>query len=361
MRRILLIAIPLLLLAAATLFWWLTRPLPVLTVTTWAGEYGRAQAAALMRPYAAARRVDVHIAEWDGDLDDVARAVARHSYHGDVIDFELPKAVEACHRGLLETIDAAALPPGRDGTPATKDFLPGAIGPCWVGNVVYSQAIAFDPAHFPRAKPASLADFFDIRRFPGPRALGRDHAKLNLEMALLADGVAPGDVYRVLDTDAGVRRALKKLASLRPDLVWWSAPGEPAQLLKSGAVAFTTILNGSLFDARLPGVIWDRQLYEMDAFAVPAGDPQKAMAMDFIRFATGTGPLAAMAAWVPYGPARRSAQALVGDNPELHIPMTPWLPTSHFATAFRVDDDWWRVHAARIAPLWDAFVNGSMH
>lgn len=357
MRRVVLLVI-LVLLAAAAFFWWLTRPLPILTVTTWAGAYGRAQAAALMRPYAAAKRVDVHIAEWDGDLSDVARAVTRHNYGGDVIDFELPKAVEACREGLLEHVDATGLPPGRDGTPAARDFVPGAVGPCWVGSAVYSQLIAYDPARFTGPKPATLGDFFDTGRFPGPRALNRDSAKFNLEMALLADGVEPANVYRTLDTDAGVARALKKLGTLRPGLIWWSAPDEPAQFIKSGRAAFTTILNGNLFDARLSGAIWDRQLYEMDVFGVPAGDPKKETALDFIRFATGSSPLAAMASWVPYGPARRSAQALVGDNPELHTPMKPWLPTSHFATAFRVDDDWWRTNGARIAPLWQDFVNG---
>ena len=44
-------------------------------------------------PMPRANRVDVHLAEWEGDLSDLK---------GDVIDFELPKAVEACRRGLLE-------------------------------------------------------------------------------------------------------------------------------------------------------------------------------------------------------------------------------------------------------------------
>ena len=67
----------------------------------------------MMRPYAAAKHVDVHLAEWDGDLTDVSRAVRNHSYKGDVIDFELPKAVEACRQGLLEKFDAGHPARGR--------------------------------------------------------------------------------------------------------------------------------------------------------------------------------------------------------------------------------------------------------
>ena len=57
MRRKILLAVLLLLLAAGAGLWWWTRPLPVLTVTTWAGVYGRAQAASQMQPYGAEHRV----------------------------------------------------------------------------------------------------------------------------------------------------------------------------------------------------------------------------------------------------------------------------------------------------------------
>ena len=122
---------------------------------------------------------------------------------------------------------------------------------------------------------------------------------------------------------------------------------------------FAGNLNGDIFDGRIANVIWDRQLYEFDAFVIPAGDPKKDMALDFIRFATGSAPLAAVADWVPYGPARRSARAIVGINPELHIAMTPWLPTSHFDTAFAIDDGWWQAHGDAIAARWQAWLAGA--
>ena len=134
----------------------------------------------------------------------------------------LPDAVAACRQGLLEPIDAATLPDGSNGAPAARDFVAGAIGPCWVGSVVYSQVIAYDPHRFGGREPSTLADFFDLKKFPGPRALRRASSKLNLEMALLADGVAPGEVYAALSTPAGVARALAKLDVIRSALVWWS-------------------------------------------------------------------------------------------------------------------------------------------
>ena len=356
MRRLLL-GIILLALAGVAFLYWYTRPLPVLTVTSWAGAYGRAQAAAQMRPYAAEKRVDVHIAQWDGDLTEVEKAVATHSYKGDVIDFELPKAIEACRMGLLEPFDAASLPPGGDGTPAARDFVKGALGRCFVGSMVYSQAILFARNTFADNPPRTLADFFDTMKFPGPRAL-RDGAKFNLEMALLADGVAPGDVYKTLESGAGVDRAFKKLDTLKPNLLWWRNGGEPAKLIASGRAAFaTTAWSGDVAEARAheSDVIWDHQLYEFDVFAVPKGDPKKDMAMDFIRYATGTMALAHAADWIALGPARRSSWPKVGDNPDLKIAMSPLLPTRDFATAFAVDDGWWLTHGARLETRFQAW------
>src|ERR1700749_3441159 len=349
--------------AAALVYFVFLRKAPVLTVVTWSGPYGRAQASALFLPYAQKSGVNVHIAQYDGGLDELRKRIASRQYGWDVIDLELPDAIAACKEGLLEHIDAATLPAGANGETAADDFAPNAIGPCWVGSVVYSQLIAYAPARFGSAKAISLSDFFDTARFPGPRALRSAGAKFNLELALLADGVAPRDVYNALSPQQGVARALAKLNTIRSSIVWWTRSSEPVAMLQDGRAAFATVLNGDVFDAAVHhrglGVIWDNQLYELDVFGVPKNDPKRDMAMDFVRFATSAPSLAAVSNWVPYGPARRSALQFVGKNPELHVAMSPYLPTEkdHFTTAFAIDDGWWQAHGAEIAPQWQAWVN----
>ena len=360
---VVLIVIALLVVAGAAGFWWYTSPLPRLTVTTWPGAYGRAQSIAMLHPYGEEKRVNVRVAEYDGGLDHLREEVAAHAYDWDVIDFELDDATAACRQGLLEPIDPTSLPPGADGTPARDDFVKGALGPCWVGNVVFSQVIAYSKQRFPERAPKTLADFFDTKTFPGPRALRRSSAKFNLEMALLADGVRPSNVYSLLSTRAGVRRAFAKLATIKDSIVWWTQTSEPADMLGQGRAALATVLNGDANDAQSRnkdiGVIWDRQLYELDVFGVPRGDQRKQRAMDFIRFATQSGPLARTAEWVPYGPARLSSLKLVGRNPEFGIAMEPYLPTApeNFATAFAVDDTWWLEHGSVIDAQWQAWLS----
>ena len=358
LRRRVLLALAVLLIGEVATLFFLTRPPPILTVMTWAGTYGRAQTNAQMHTYAADRNVDVRPAFWDGDLADVRKMVERRQYTGDVIDFELPKAVQACKDGLLEKINPTILPAGANGVPAARDFVPGAIGPCWVGSQIYSQVVVFSPKL--KKSPTTLADFFDARKFRGRRALSRASAKFNLEMALLADGVAPGDVYKTLETPDGLDRAFAKLKALNP--IWAHDSVGALEWLKDGQAVMVTALNGDVFDLKdfTPGgVVWDHQLYEMDVFGVPAGDPRRDRAMDYIAYATASAPLAGVARWVPFGPARRSSLPLVKPNPETGQAMTGVLPTApgNFGTAFAVDEGWWLAHGPAIASRWQEFVS----
>ena len=346
----------------AALLYWLTRPLPILTVATWSGPYGRAQANALFRPFGEDRHVDVRIALYDGGLSELRRMVRAGHVEWDVMDLELPDAIAACREGLLEPLDAATLPPGADGTPAARDFVANALGRCWVGSVVYSQVITFSERRFGDARPQTIADFFDLARFPGPRALRRG-AKFNLELALLADGVKPADVYDELSTPKGLDRAFAKLDSIRRSLLWWDSSADAVAMLNDGRAAFATALNGDVYDAAQHGngvdVVWDRQLYELDVFALPRHGAKQDLALDFVRFATRSQSLAGVSDWVPFGPARLSSLPFIGKNPELGTAMAPFLPTAkaHFATAFPIDDAWWQRHGADVQMRWQTWLD----
>ena len=80
--------------------YWLSRPLPILTVATWSGPYGRAQASALFRPFGDARRIDVRIALYDGGLGELRQIVGNHRYDWDVMDLELPDAIASLAAGF---------------------------------------------------------------------------------------------------------------------------------------------------------------------------------------------------------------------------------------------------------------------
>jgi putative spermidine/putrescine transport system substrate-binding protein len=339
--------------------YWLIRTPESITVVSWGDAYGRAQTLALFHPYTDKTHVDVNLANYGGGLKEISSQVSSGQVEWDVVDMELEEAAAACRQGLLERLDAIELPPGANGAAARRDFVPGAIGPCWLGSVVYSQVIAYPAESFAERAPRSVADFFDLARYPGARGL-REGAKYNLELALMADGVPSWQVYSVLATKRGADRAFAKLDSIKPSIVWWKRAAEPAAMLAQGKVAMTTVLNARVFsidpEPRIR-ILWDSQLYQLDVFAIPKGSLHKQRAIDFIRFATGPAPLAEMARYLPYGPARLSSLALVKPNPETDAEMRPYLPTApqNFAHALAVDPDWWAKNGPQLEARWAAW------
>jgi putative spermidine/putrescine transport system substrate-binding protein len=256
--------------------------------------------------------------------------------------------VRLCDEGLLEQIDPAMLLPAADGTPAVDDFLPGSLADCFVATDVFSTVLAFDASKFAEgAKPAKLADFFDLEKFPGKRGM-RKSAKVNLEMALLADGVPAAEVYGMLSTPEGIDRAFKKLDSIKDHIVWWEAGAQPPQLLADGEVAMTIAYNGRIFNAAISEgkpfeIVWDGQVYEFEGWVIPKGAPHLEQAKEFVAFSTGPEPLANAAEWISYGPPRKSSAPLVCMYQDGKTELSQHLPTSpeNMTNALASDYEFW--------------------
>jgi len=335
-----------------------------LTVTSWGGAYTKSQVEAYQKPWMAKTGNKILSEDYNGGLAEVKSQVEAGDVTWDIVDVEMSDAVRGCDEGLLETIDPSILPAAPDGTPAAKDFVPGAISDCGVANIVWSTIYAYDTTKFKGDNaPKTMADFFNVKKFPGKRGL-RKGPKANLEMALAADGVAAADIYKVLGTPEGVDRAFKKLDQIKNDVVWWEAGAQPPQLLADGEVAMTTAYNGRIFNAvaaeKKPfKIVWDAQIFDFDVWVIPKGAPHKDLAMNFLAFSTGTKPLADQASWISYGPARKSSAPLVGsfhNNPDLN--MGPQMPTApaNFKTAIQNSFTFWADHQDELNDRFNAWL-----
>ncbi len=312
-----------------------------LTIVSWGGAYTNSQVQAYHKPWEKQTGIKINSEDYNGGMAQVKAQVESGNVTWDLVDVELSDAVRGCDEGLLEQIDSSILPPAPDGTPAMEDFIPGTITECAVASIVWSTVYAYDSTKFKGAKPKTMADFFNVKKFPGKRGM-RKNPKPNLEFALLGDGVAPKDVYKVLDTDEGVDRAFKKLDSIKDHIVWWEAGAQPPQLLADGEVAMTTAYNGRLFNAivneKKPFVIvWDGQVWDLDLWVIPRGSRNLDNALKFVAFSTDTVRNWDQSNYISYGPVRKSAQALL--KPE----MAPHMPTSpqNFKTALQNDFNFW--------------------
>ena len=170
-----------------------------ITVVSWGGAYTKSQVEAYHKPWATSTGNSVVSEDYSGGLAEVRAQVEAGSVTWDVVDVELSDAIVGCDEGLLEEIDASSLPAAPDGTPASEDFMDGALSECAVGNIVWSTLYAYDKTKFDNP-PTTMADFFDLENFPGKRGM-RKVAKNMLEMALMGDGVPSSEVYDVMKTD----------------------------------------------------------------------------------------------------------------------------------------------------------------
>lgn len=302
------------------------------TVMSWGGAYTKSQVEAYQKPFTAEFGIKVNSIDADNPATPIKAQVEAGNVSIDVADVEFSDAVRLCDEGLLEPLDPAMLPAAPDGTPATEDFIEGALQDCAVANIVWSTVVAYNSENVKGGTPTKITDFFDTTKFPGKRGL-RKSAKATLEMALMGDGVPAGEVYDLLDTDEGVDRAFSVLDRIKDDIVWWEAGAQPPQLLADGEVVMSTAYNGRIFNAAVAEsqplvVIWDGQMMDFDLFVIPKGAPNLENAKKFIAFATDTKRLADQASWISYGPARKSSGALVGLYSDGKTEMAPHMPTA---------------------------------
>src|SRR4249919_3866956 len=209
-----------------------------LAVVSWGGAYQDAQREVYFKPFTAQTKIPMAEENWDGGVGTLRAKIQGGNNNWDVVQVESDELLLGCEEGLYEKLDWTKLG-GKD------KYMPDAVNDCGVGAIVYSFILAYDGDKIKGDTPKSWADFWNTQKWPGKRAL-RKGPKTTLEIALMADGVAPADVYKVLGTPAGVDRAFKKLDQLKPDLVWWEKGAQPPQLLASGEAVMVDAYNGRI-------------------------------------------------------------------------------------------------------------------
>ncbi len=345
-----------------------------LTIVSWGGAYSGSQRNAYHAPYT--EKTGVKILEEDKSnqaLAGIRSQVEAGNVSWDVVDMLQSDAQRACDEGLvLEIPFDEWLAKAPDGTPASEDFIEGTTGDCFIPQILYATMFAYNKEAFPDGGPQTIADIWDLEKFPGTRSLEKIPQK-NLEWALIADGVAPDEVYEVLATKEGQDRAFAKLDEIKDNVIWWDAGAQPPQLLADGEAAIATAYNGRIFNAQVNEnqpfeIMWDGQMFEVDGWVVPA-DNEDALEQvkDYLFFATDTQRLADQAKYISYAPARKSSVDLVGNMwkeeggkwVETDIDMKPHMPTQedNFKNAIQFDTQFWADYGDSLEERFNAWLS----
>lgn len=306
-----------------------------MTIVSWGGAYSNSQLKAYDEPYAA--KTGVTINHDSSSAEAVAKLRAMNEADNitwDVVDVVAADAIRLCDEGLAMEIDFdTQLANGDDGSTPTEDFGDLLVSDCFIPQIVYSTTFGYRTDMVGDTPPTDICAVFDTEAYPGKRALEKRPIN-NMEWALLCDGVAKDEVYDVLATTEGQDQALAKLATIKDDVIWWSAGADTPQLLADGEVVMGSTYNGRLFSVieeqdQPVAMLWDAQVFDLDGWIIPAGlSPERqARALDYVMFATDTQRLADQAKYISYGPARKSSAPLVGKHADLGIDMAPHMPT----------------------------------
>lgn len=221
----------------------------------------------------------------------------------DVCDAGVGAIGELGPRGLLEKIDYSVVDKSK--VPAEFAY---EYGIC---NYMSSFVLAWNKKQV-SAEP-TLADFFDVKKYPGKRALRKSSTAM-LEMALMADGV-PADKLYPLDQ----ARAFKKIASIKDDLIFWDTGSRSMDILRNGDVAMAYIWNTRAnVLKREPNSEVDYTFkggFLMPAcWVVPKGNPAGKLAMEAIAVMQDPKAQIALLDLLGNGPANPAARAL--ETPE---------------------------------------------
>jgi putative spermidine/putrescine transport system substrate-binding protein len=316
-----------------------------LTVVSFGGANKAAQVKAFYEPWEAAGNGKIIAGEYNGEMAKVKAMVDTKSVDWDLVEVESPELSRGCDEDMFETLD-----PKLFGN--ASDYVKGAIQTCGVGFFVWSTVLAYNADKLKTA-PTSWADFWDTKKFPGKRGL-RKGAKYTLEFALMADGVAPKDVYKVLASKDGQNRAFKKLDELKPSIQWWEAGAQPPQYLASGDVVMSSAYNGRIAavqkDSNLK-VVWNGGIYDFDAWAIPKGAKHIEEAKKFIAYTVSPEQQKIYSSNIAYGPANSQAVPLLDKGILKDMPTTP----ENIADQVQIDVSFWADNGEQLEQRFNAW------
>ncbi len=206
-----------------------------------------------------------------------------------------------------------------------------------VGWYTYAGGIAYDPTrHSGEQVPGNWADFWDVEKFPGRRAL-RPRVSENLEIAAMASGVAPDQVYPI-DVD----RAFDQLDKIKNHITHWTkATAQTIALVQQDEVDFSYTYSGRAFASQSSAVpldmVFNQNYVGIGRSAAMAKSPNPEGAQMYLNHLMDAGRQAEFARLIGFGPTINAAMNGIPEDTR------KWLVDLSDTQSNCIEDvDWWR-------------------
>ncbi|MGN0915505.1 MAG: ABC transporter substrate-binding protein [Succinivibrio sp.] len=271
-----------------------------LVFVDWGGTNTDARVSENIKPFEELTGIKVTVVT-PSDYAKLIAMVENGTTEWDVMNCDAYWGVYAGKKGYLEKIDYSVVTEKLD-----KDVQLEHV----VGAEVYDSVLSYNSDKYTSdTAPKNWAEFFDLEKFPGKRAMWQYPVTV-LEAALLADGV-PMDKLYPLDLD----RAFAKLDTIKSSIVWWTKGAQPAQMLATGEADLALAWSGRIMTARDEGspvnLNYNEAMRIAAGWVVPKNAPNRENAMKFVNFVSSAKMQAAFSAKIPYGSTNPEAVKLL--------------------------------------------------
>lgn len=296
-----------------------------IVVTCWGGAYEKGVREIFAEPFTKETGIGVSLVN-NADLTKMKVQVDSKNVQWDVFDSVGPQITAGSKQGLWEDIDASIVDRADLVSPGGKDY---------VGTYLFGGGVAYDPKRVAEAKrPQTFKDFWDVQRFPGRRGL-RTRISEALEMALVADGVAPDKLYPL-----DIERGFKALDRIKPHVKKWiETTPETITLLTSNEIDFSYTYLSRVIPAQKAGssvaMSMGQTINSLEYLAVPKFSKNREAAMRYIAFCLRPDRQAAFANALYFAPNARKAVPLVSADAK------PYLPDTLNPNNVILNDAWW--------------------
>ncbi len=318
-----------------------------ITFVSQGGAYQEAQTKAILDPVAELLGITVNQDSSPDAWPVIKTQTASGKVIWDVIDTPPKDCIRGGEQGMIEKLDFSKLP--------NAEKMPAEYkSPYSVAYEFYSSVLVYNKQKFGDNPPKTWADFWDVKKFPGTRAL-RNHPLATLEAALLADGV-PADKLYPLDVD----RAFKKLEEIKPHIaVWWTSGAQSAQLLADGEVDMEMAWNGRVAavakEGAPVGYTFNQGFLQYTSLCIMKGAPNLDTAVKFVNAALTPEIQANFPTYIDYGPGNPEAYKTgkISDERAKEMPSSP----ENAKQQVLVSDEWWSSPAGEEAQKrWANFI-----
>lgn len=218
-------------------------------------------------------------------------------------------------------------------------------------TATFSTVMAYRTDKFGGKAPKSWVDFWDVKAFPGPRAL-QDSPVHNLEFALLADGVPPDKLYPL-----DIERAFKKLNEIKKHVAtWWSTGAQQVQLLIDGEAVMGTVWNGRVTPLKKEGrpieLTWNGGALQLSYWAVPKGAKYPKEAMRYMTTRLDVEKGIEFVKDAPYPGFIPGLVERLAPDVARQLPIHP----DNVAVQFRSNTEYWTEHRPALTQRWSAWL-----